>query len=77
MKILPKKIMIYPPRRAQSTQSFKTVQSLFRFSGAFAFSVCSAVKFKDVAISLENSTVLLIANIIMGDWNGKVESGLK
>ena len=27
------------------------------FFYAFAFSVCSAVKFKDLAISLENSTV--------------------
>ncbi len=26
-------------------------------SGAFAFSVCSAVKFKDLAVSIENSTV--------------------
>jgi hypothetical protein len=32
-------------------------QSLFGLSGAFAFSVCSAVEFKDLAISLENSTV--------------------
>ncbi|HJH26292.1 MAG TPA: hypothetical protein C5S37_05835 [Methanophagales archaeon] len=45
------------PRRAQSTQSFNTVQQLFGLSDAFAFSVCSAVKFKDLAISLENSTV--------------------
>jgi hypothetical protein len=30
---------------------------LFGLSGAFAFSVCSAVKFKDLAISLENSAV--------------------
>ncbi len=28
---------------------------------AFAFSVCSAVKFKDLAISLENSTVSVAA----------------
>jgi transposase len=32
---------------------------LFGLSGAFAFSVCSAVEFKDLAISLENSTVPL------------------
>jgi hypothetical protein len=28
------------------------LNTLRRFSGAFAFSVCSAVKFKDLAISL-------------------------
>jgi len=32
-------------------------QQLFGLSDAFAFSVCSAVKFKDLAISLENLTV--------------------
>ena len=32
-------------------------QSLLRLSDAFAFSVCSAVKFKDLAISLKNSIV--------------------
>ena len=32
-------------------------QSLLRFFGVSAFSVCSAVNFKDIAISLENSTV--------------------
>ncbi|KAF5433376.1 hypothetical protein C5S35_16485 [Candidatus Methanophagaceae archaeon] len=34
-------------------------QPLLGFSGASAFSVCSAVKFKDIAISLEKSTVSL------------------
>jgi hypothetical protein len=34
-------------------------QPLLGFSGASAFSVCSAVKFKDMVISLEKSTVPL------------------
>jgi hypothetical protein len=40
-----------------SRRVLRLFQSLFRLSGAFAFSLCSAVKFKDLAISLENSTV--------------------
>jgi 4-hydroxy-3-methylbut-2-en-1-yl diphosphate synthase IspG/GcpE len=36
---------------------FRQFQSLLVFSGAFAVSMCSAVKFKDIAISMKNSTV--------------------
>jgi hypothetical protein len=54
---LSKNIVIYPPRRSQSTQSFRTVSILADFPDGSAFSVCSAVKFKDIVISLENSTV--------------------
>ncbi len=36
---------------------------------ASAFSVCSAVKFKDIPISLENSTVHLEGNSISGIFN--------
>jgi len=52
-----KNIVIYPPRRAQRTQSFRTVSIVADFPDGSAFSVCSAVKFEDISISLENSTV--------------------
>ena len=49
--------MIYHRGERRARRVLRLFQSLLRFSGAFAFSVCSAVKFKDLAISLENSTV--------------------
>ena len=55
--------MIYPPRRAQRTQSFRTVSIVADFPDGSAFSVCSAVKFKDMAISLENLTVPLLYSL--------------
>nr|AAU84256.1 hypothetical protein GZ9C4_12 [uncultured archaeon GZfos9C4] len=65
-----KTLMIYlSPPRAQRPQSLETfsisprgVFFYFLFSAAFAFSVfmCPAVKFKDIAISLENSAVAFL-----------------
>ena len=49
--------VIYHRGERRVRRVLRLFQSLFRLSGAFAFSVCSAVKFKDLAISLENSTV--------------------
>ena len=49
--------MIYHRGERRVRRVLRLFQSLLRFSGASAFSVCSAVKFKDIAISLENSTV--------------------
>jgi hypothetical protein len=45
------------PRRAQSTQTFKTVSILAEFYDASAFFACSAVNLKDIVIPLENSIV--------------------
>ena len=49
--------MIYHRGERRVRRVLRLFQSLLRFSGASAFSVCSAVKFKGIPISLENSTV--------------------
>jgi len=51
--------VIYHRGERRARRVLRLFQSLLRFSGAFAFSVCSAVNFKDLAISLEKSTVPL------------------
>ena len=43
----------------------------YLFSGASAFSVCSAVKFENFAISLENSTV----PVDIGNWTFESNHG--
>ena len=52
-----KNIVIYHRGERRVRRVFRLFQSLLRFFGASAFSVCSAVNFGDIAISLENSTV--------------------
>ena len=54
-----KKPVIYQRGERRVRRVLRLFQSLLRFSGASAFSVCSAVKFEDIPISLENSTVPL------------------
>ena len=54
---LSKNIVIYHRGERRVRRVLGHFQSLFRLSGAFAVSVCSAVKFKDIAISLENLTL--------------------
>ena len=49
--------MIYQRGDRRVRRVLRRFQQLLGFSGASAFSVCSAVKFKDIAISLEKSTV--------------------
>jgi CBS domain-containing protein len=49
---LSKNIVIYHRRERRVRRVLRPFQSLFSFSGAFAFSVCSAVKFNDLAIPL-------------------------
>ena len=49
--------MIYQRGDRRVRRVLRLFQPLLGFSGASAFSVCSAVKFKDIAISLEKSTV--------------------
>ena len=49
--------VIYHRGERRVRRVLRRFQSLFRFYGPFAFSVCSAVKFKALAISLENSAV--------------------
>jgi len=56
-RALSKNPVIYHRGERRARRVFRLFQSLASFSGAFAFSVCSAVKFKDLAISLENLTV--------------------
>ncbi len=56
-RVLSKNIVIYHRGERRVRRVLRQFQSLFRLSGAFAVSVCSAVKFKDIAISLENSTL--------------------
>ena len=56
-RALSKNTVIYHRGERRARRVLRRFQSLLRFSGAFAFSVCSAVKFRDLAISLENSTV--------------------
>ena len=55
---LSKKSVIYHRGERRARRVLRLFQSLLMFSGAFVFFVCSAVKFKDLAISLEKSTVL-------------------
>ena len=54
---LSKNLVIYHRGERRVRRVFRPFQSLLVFSGAFAVSMCSAVKFKGIAISLENSTV--------------------
>ena len=54
---LSKNLVIYHRGERRVRRVFRPFQSLLVFSGAFAVSMCSAVKFKDIAISLKNSTV--------------------
>ncbi len=54
---LSKNPVIYHRGERRARRVLRLFQSLLMFFGASAFSVCSAVKFKDLAISLENSTV--------------------
>ena len=49
---LSKNPVIYHRGERRVRRVLRLFQSLFRLSSAFAFSVCSAVKFKDLAISL-------------------------
>ena len=60
MRAQSKNPVIYHRGERRARRVFRLFQSLLGFSGAFAFSVCSAVKFKDLAISLENSAVPLV-----------------
>ena len=62
---LSKNIVIYHRGERRVRRVLRLFQSLFRFSGASTFSVCSAVKFKDLAIPLENSTVPVWLFIIL------------
>jgi len=52
-----KKPVIYQRGDRRVRRVLRRFQQLLWFSGASAFSVCSAVKFNDIAISLEKSTV--------------------
>ena len=52
-----KNIVIYHRGERRDHRVLRRFQSLLMFSGVSAFSVCSAVKFKDVAVSRENLTV--------------------
>ena len=54
---LSKNQVIYHRGERRVRRVLRQFQSLLRLSGASAFSVCSAVKFKDLAISLKNSAV--------------------
>ena len=54
---LSKNQVIYHRGERRVRRVLRLFQSLLRLSGASAFSVCSAVKFKDLAISLKNSAV--------------------
>ena len=49
-----KNIVIYHRRERRDHKVLRRFQPLLMFFGASAFSVCSAVKFNDIAISLEN-----------------------
>ena len=49
--------MIYQRGDRRVRRVLRLFQPLLGFSGASAFSVCSAVKFKDIAIPLKKSTV--------------------
>ena len=48
---------IYHRGERRVRRVLRLFQSLLRLSDAFAFSLCSAVKFKDLAISLKNPIV--------------------
>ena len=52
-----KNIVTYHRGERRDHRVLRLFPHLLRFSGASAFSVCSAVNFGDIAISLENSTV--------------------
>ncbi len=56
--------MIYHRGERRVRRVLRRFQPLFGLSGASAFSVCSAVKFKDIPISLQNSSVLMD----IGNW---------
>ncbi len=49
---LSKNIVICHRGERRVRRVLRLFQSLLGFSGAFAFSVCSAVKFKDIVISI-------------------------
>ncbi|HJH25899.1 MAG TPA: hypothetical protein C5S37_03795, partial [Methanophagales archaeon] len=51
-RALSKNPVIYHRGERRARRVLRLFQSLLRFSGVSAFSVCSAVKFKDLAISL-------------------------
>ncbi len=53
----PKNMVFYHRGEHRVRRVLRLFQSLPGFSDAFAFSGCSAVKFKDIVISLEKSTV--------------------
>ena len=57
LRALSKNIVIYHRGERRVRRVLRRFQQLLRFSGASTFSVCSAVKFRDIPISLENSTV--------------------
>ncbi len=70
MSVRKTNFFVYPPQALSKNQVIyhrgerrvvrrvlRQFQSLLRLSGASAFSVCSAVKFKDLAISLKKSAV--------------------
>ena len=68
---LSKNPVIYHRGERRARRVLRLFQPLLRFSGAFAFSVCSAVKFKDLAISLENSTVprgINVLKLLLRKW---------
>ena len=54
---LSKNLVIHHRGERRVRRVLRLLQPLLRFSCTSAFSVCSAVKSKDIAISLENSTV--------------------
>ena len=78
-RALSKNIVIYHRGERRVRRVLRLFQSLFRLSGASAFSVCSAVKFKDIAISPENSTVPVRATciILMSEYLIFMEKGRK
>ena len=61
-KALSKNIVIYHRGERRVRRVLRLFQPLLGFPDAFAFSVCSAVNFEDIPISLENSTVLGSSN---------------
>ena len=53
----PKNMAFYHRGERRVRRVLRLFQSLLGFSDAFAFSACSAAKFKDIVISLEKPTV--------------------
>ena len=52
-----KNIVVYHRRERRVRRVLRWFQSLLVFSGASAFSVCSAANFEGIALSLKNSAV--------------------